>query len=97
MLRDDGVEQAIGDSAEAAETSSCRALVPQVQTAEWSMCQEPPQPNSTFVTQLIATETQNPFAPSPGPAAALNAFSAYRTSQHRIEDAGVRAQENHLS
>jgi hypothetical protein len=97
MLRDDGVEQMAGDSAAATGTSHCTALVPLVQTAEWSSRHEPPQPNSIFVTQLIATETQNPYASNPGQAATLDAFSAYRTSQHRIEDAGLRAHENHLS
>ena len=96
MLRDDGVEQT-AESAAAAGKSTCTALVPLVQTAEWSSSQEPPRPNSIFVTQLIAAESQNPQASSPGQAAALNAFSAYRTSQNRIEDAGPRTHENHVS
>jgi hypothetical protein len=96
MLRDDGVEPTADNDATAGK-SSCTALVPLVQTAEWSSRSEPPRPNSIFVTQLIAAETQNPQASGPGQAAALNAFSAYRTSQHRIEDAGPRAQENHVS
>ena len=96
MLRDDGVEQMTDDAATAGK-SSCTALVPLVQTAEWSSRQEPPQTNAIFVTQLIATETQDLSASNPGQAAALDAFSAYRTSQHRIEDAGMRAHQNHLS
>jgi hypothetical protein len=95
MLRDDGVEQTAEHAATAGK-SSCTALVPLVQTAEWSSRREPPRPNSIFVTQLIAAETQSPHASNPGQAAALNAFSAYRTSQHRVEDAGPRRQENHL-
>jgi hypothetical protein len=96
MLRNDGVEQT-ADNAATAGKSSCTALVPVVQTAEWSSRREPPQPNSIFVTQLIAAEVQNPQASGPGQATALNAYSAYRTSQHRNEDAGQRAHENHLS
>jgi hypothetical protein len=97
MLRDDGVEQTT-DNAAVEGKSSCTALVPVVQAAEWSSRHEPPRPNSIFVTQLIAAEAQNPHTSSPGQAAAaLNAFSAYRTSQHRNEDAGPRAHENHLS
>ena len=96
MLRNDGVEQT-ADNAATAEKSSCTALVPLVQTAEWSSRHEPPRPNSIFVTQLIAAEGQNPQAASAGQATALNAFSAYRTSQNRIEDAGPRAHENHVS
>jgi hypothetical protein len=96
MLRDDGVEQT-ADNAAAAGKSSCTALVPLVQTAEWSSRHEPPRPNSIFVTQLIAAEAQSPHLSSPGQAAALNAYSAYRTSQHRIEDADLRAHENHLT
>ncbi|HUN97726.1 MAG TPA: hypothetical protein VMU69_16030 [Bradyrhizobium sp.] len=96
MLRDDGVEQT-ADNAAVAGKSTCTALVPLVQTAEWSSHREPPRPNSIFVTQLIAAETQNPQTSGPGQAAALNAFSAYRTSQHRVEDAGPQAHENHLS
>lgn len=84
MLCDDGVEQT-ADNAAAEGKSSCTALVPVVQAAEWSSRHEPPRPNSIFVTQLIAAEVQNPHTSSPGQAAALNAFSAYRTSQHRIE------------
>jgi hypothetical protein len=80
MLRDDGVEQTTDDAATAGK-SSCTALVPLVQTAEWSSRHEPPRPNSIFVTQLIAAEAQNPYASNPGQAAALNAFSAYRTNQ----------------
>ncbi len=78
MLRDDGVEQTADNAA--AGKSSCTALVPLVQTAQWSTRREPPQPNSIFVTQLIAAEVQNPLTSSPGQAAALNAFSAYRTA-----------------
>jgi hypothetical protein len=80
MLRNDGVEQA-ADHAATAGKSSCTALVPVVQTAEWSSRHEPPQTNSIFVTQLIAAEAQRPSASNPpGQAAALNAFSAYRTA-----------------
>jgi hypothetical protein len=96
MVRDGGVEQTT-DHAAAAGKSSCTALVPLVQMAEWSSRREPPQPNSIFVTQLIATETQDPSTSIPGQAAVLNASSAYRSSQHRIEDAGLRSHENHLS
>jgi hypothetical protein len=79
MLRNDGVEQT-ADNAAPAGKSSCTALVPVVQTAEWSSRHEPPQTNSIFVTQLIAAEAQRPQASNPGQAAALNAFSAYRTA-----------------
>jgi hypothetical protein len=96
MLRDDGVEET-ADNAAATGKSTCTALVPVVQTAEWSSRREPPRPNSIFVTQLIAAEVQSPQTSSPGQAAALNAYSAYRTSQHRNEDAGLKTHENHLS
>jgi hypothetical protein len=97
MLRDDGVEET-ADNAVTAGKSSSRALVPLVQATEWATRHEPPRPNSIFVTQLIAAEVQNPQTSGPGQAAAaLDAFSAYRTSQHRIEDAGLQVHENHLS
>ena len=79
MLRSDGVEQT-ADHAATVGTSSCTALVPVVQTTEWASRHEPPQTNSIFVTQLIAAEAQRPSASNPGQAAALNAFSAYRTA-----------------
>ncbi|WP_213772013.1 hypothetical protein [Bradyrhizobium sp. dw_78] len=68
------------------------ALVPLVQTAEWSSSHEPPQPDSSFVTQLMAMGEQSPQAHSLRQATASDALSAYRTSQHRA-DAGPRARQ----
>jgi hypothetical protein len=78
----------------AAKKSTCMALVPMVQAAQWSQASEPQgRPNSIFVTQLIATAEPDPQARRPLHATAFNAFTAYTATQHRLGGAGIRRRQ----
>jgi hypothetical protein len=93
MLRDDRTEQTAEDGAPADAKPACMALVPSVQAAQWSSSHQLPRPNSNFVTQLIATVEQVPQTGSLRQATAFDALTAYRTNQHRVEGAGIRARQ----
>jgi len=70
---------------------ACVALVPWVQTAQWSHRRPLPPPNSIFVTQLIATGGEEPQNSSW--ATACDANAAYTANLHRLTGAGIRARQ----
>jgi hypothetical protein len=91
MLSDDRTEQTVEGGAPVDAEPACTALVPLVQAAQWSSSHRLPQANSNFVTQLIATVEQVPQTRGLRRATAFDALTAYRTNQHRVEGAGIRA------
>jgi hypothetical protein len=91
MLDGEHLEQTIDDDAAVDAKPACVALVPWVQTAQWSHRRPLPPPNSIFVTQLIATVEQDPQT-SPR-ATAFDANAAYAANQHRATGAGIRARQ----
>jgi hypothetical protein len=74
---------------------ACVALVPMVQSAQWSPAPGPEvsRPNSIFVTHLIATAEQVPQARSLRRATAADAQSAYRANRSHVADAGIRTRQ----
>ena len=70
---------------------ACVALVPLVQTAQWSHRRPLPLPSSIFVTQLIATGGEEPQASSS--ATAFDANAAYTANRHRLTGAGIRPRQ----
>ena len=91
----DEPSQSIGDGAPADVRPACTALVPLVQMARRSEILNPlPQPNSIFVTHLIATIEQAPQTRSLGRATCLDANTAYQANQHLNDGvAGKRARQ----
>jgi hypothetical protein len=94
-LSDTQPEQTIDDGVPADEKPACVALVPTVQSAQWS--QKPsyplPRPNSMFVTHLIATAEQVPQTRSLRRATPFDADTAYRANKHPVQSAGIRARQ----
>ena len=70
---------------------ACVALVPLVQTAQWSHRRPLPLPSSIFVTQLIATGSEEPQASLS--ATAFDANAAYTANRHRLNGAGIRPRQ----
>ena len=70
---------------------ACVALVPWVQTAQWSHRRPLPLPSSIFVTQLIATGGEEPQVSSS--ATAFDANAAYTANRHRLTGAGMRPRQ----
>jgi hypothetical protein len=70
---------------------ACVALVPLVQTAQWSHRRPLPLPSSIFVTQLIATGSEEPQASSS--ATAFHANAAYTANRQRLSGAGIRPRQ----
>ena len=70
---------------------ACVALVPLVQTAQWSHRRPLPLPSSIFVTQLIATGGEEPQDSLS--ATAFDANAAYTANLHRLTGAGIRARQ----
>jgi hypothetical protein len=94
MTDDNRAPQAADDGAAADAKPACTALVPQVETAQWSApSQQLPPPNAIFVTHLIATKEQAPQTRSLRRASLCDADSAYKANQHRVESAGIRARQ----
>jgi hypothetical protein len=73
------------------EKPACVALVPLVQTAQWSHRRPQPLPSSIFVTQLIATGGEEPQTSSS--ATAFDATAAYTANRHRLTGAGIRPRQ----
>ena len=88
QMVEDGVftEDADAACAEAA----CTALVPVVPTVQWSQPAHLQRPDSTFVTQLIATAEHDPQTRALRRATLADAQSAYR--RHTV-GAGVRTRQ----
>lgn len=89
MLDGGRTEQTVYDAASGEAKSDCVALVPLVEMAQWSHSRPLPQPNSIFVTQLIATVEQDPQTSRR--ATAFDANAAY--TANRQQRAGVRARQ----
>jgi hypothetical protein len=70
---------------------ACVALVPLVQTAQWSHRRPLPLPSSIFVTQLIATGGEEPQTSSS--ATAFHANAAYTANRQRLTGAGMRPRQ----
>jgi hypothetical protein len=93
MPKDDPA-QLTADNGAAAGTKTAGALVPVVETAQWSAPnQQPVPPNAIFVTHLIATKEQVPQTRGLRRASLCDADSAYKANQHRLEPAGIRARQ----
>jgi hypothetical protein len=88
-------EQTADDGAKTDAGPACVALVPMVQSAQWSRTasQQLSRPSSIFVTHLIATAAQAPQTRSLRRATAADAQTAYGASQRPIERAGVRTRQ----
>jgi hypothetical protein len=95
MSGSDRPAQTVDDGVVSDVRPVCVALVPVVPTAQWSHgpIQQLPRPNSTFVTQLIATAEQAPQTRSLRRATTADAMIAYRASQHPLQCAGIRTRQ----
>jgi hypothetical protein len=95
MRNDNRPEQTADDGVLTDAKPACMALVPMVQPTQWSQhsTHQLPRPNSMFITQLIATAEQVPQTRSLRRATPLDAYTAYRTNQHPVQGAGIRARQ----
>ena len=85
------IDDDVALNAKADTKPACVALVPLVQTAQWSHRRPLPLPSSIFVTQLIATGGEEPQTSSS--ATAFDANAAYTANQHRLSGAGMRPRQ----
>jgi hypothetical protein len=94
MPNEDQAHQAADDDAATEAKPASTALVPLVETAQWSeQHHQPAPPNAIFVTHLIATKEQAPQTRSLRRATAFDANSAYKENQHRVEGIGIRPRQ----
>jgi hypothetical protein len=84
-------EQTLNDDVPVDAKPACVALVPFVETAQWSHSRPLPRPNSIFVTQLIATVEQDPQTSRR--ATAFDANAAYTANRLQAAGAGIRARQ----
>lgn len=89
MLDGERTEQMVDDDVSVDAKPGCVALVPFVETAQWSHRRPLPRPNSIFVTQLIATVEQD--LQTSRCATAFDAHAAYTANWH--QGAGIRARQ----
>jgi hypothetical protein len=85
-------EQTLNDDVPVDAKPACVALVPFVETAQWSHSRPLPRPNSIFVTQLIATVEQDPQTSRR--ATAFDANAAY--TANRLQAAGARSRARQI-
>jgi hypothetical protein len=81
------------DAEPAGAKPACTALVPVVPTVQWSHPAYLQRPDSTFVTQLIATAEQVPQTRALRRATLADAQSAYSASRPRTVGAGIRTRQ----
>ena len=95
MLSGGQSEQTADDGVLADAKPACVALVPVIPSAQWSQTSglAPSQPNSIFVTHLIATAEQVPQTRGLRRATPADAQTAYRANQHQALGAGVRTRQ----
>jgi len=94
MSNDDQAQQTADNGAAADAKPACVALVPLVETAQWSgPSRQPAPPSAIFVAHLIATKEQTPQTCALRRASPSDADSAYKANQHRVESAGIRARQ----
>jgi phospholipase C len=72
---------------------ACTALVPTVPSLQWSQPVHLQRPDSTFVTQLIATAEQAPQTRALRRATLADAQSAYSANRPRTVGAGIRTRQ----
>ena len=89
MLDGEWIERAVDDDASVDAKPACVALVPWVETTQWSHSRPLPRPNSIFITQLIATVEQDPQASRQ--VTAFDANAAY--TANRLHGVGIRARQ----
>ena len=85
------IDDVVVEDAKVDAKPACVALVPLVQTAQWSHRRPLPLPSSIFVTQLIATGSEGPQASLS--ATAFDANAAYTANQQRLSGAGMRPRQ----
>src|SRR5260370_41585407 len=92
MLSPSRPEQTVDDGVLADATPACVALVPVIASAQWSQTSglQPSQPNSIFVTHLIATAEQVPQTRGLRRGKPADARTASRADQHQGAGAGPR-------
>jgi hypothetical protein len=93
MLDGDQTDQMADDGVAEDAGSACTALVPVVPVAQWSHSRPQPQPNSIFVTHLIATAEQAPQTRGLRRASASDANAAYTANWHQTVRTGLRARQ----
>ena len=95
MLRTSRPEQTVDDGVLADAKPACVALVPVIPSAQWSQTAglQPSQPNSIFITHLIATAEQVPQTRGVRRATPADAQTAYRANQHQVLGAGIRTRQ----
>lgn len=94
MLSSGQPEQTIDDGVLADAKPACVALVPVIPSAQWSQTSGlQSQPNSIFVTHLIATAEQAPQTRSLRRATPADAQTAYQANRRPVADASLRTQQ----
>lgn len=87
-------EEMASDGRVAEAAPPCVALVPLVQSAQWSRAHILlPRPDPTFVTQLIATAEQMPQTRSLRRGTPADAQTAYGASRRNSPVPGIRARQ----
>jgi hypothetical protein len=93
-MSDLGRPEETGDGLLAEAKPPCVALVPMVQSAQWSPAHiRLPRPDPTFVTHLIATAEQVPQTRSLRRGTVADAQTAYGASPHHAIVAGIRTRQ----
>jgi hypothetical protein len=94
MSGSDRPDETMDDGAFADAKPACRALVPQIVTAQWSgvPSQFVSRADPTFVTHLIATAEHLPQTRCLQRATPADAQTAYGAGQHLISATGIRTQ-----
>src|ERR1700733_7278471 len=85
------IDDLVVEDAKVDAKPACVALVPLVQTAQWSHRRPLPLPSSIFVTQLIAPGGGEPQTSSS--ATAIDANAAYTANRHRLSGVGMRPRQ----
>src|SRR5258706_16317783 len=95
MLRGGEPEQRIDDGVLADAPPACVALVPVIASAQWSQTSglQPSQPNSIFVTHLIATAERVPQTRGLRRATPAPAPTAPPADQHQGLGAAIRTRQ----
>jgi hypothetical protein len=94
MLSIERPEQTANDGALTHDAKpACTALVPMVPSLQWSQPAHLQQPDSTFVTQLIATAEQVPQTRALRRATLADAQSAYSANRYRTVGAGIQTRQ----
>ncbi len=94
MLSTGRPEQTVDNGAFAEDAKPpCMALVPMVPSVHWAKPAHLQLPDSTCVTQLIATAEQDPQTRALRRATLADAQSAYSANRHQTVGAGLRTRQ----